>query len=216
MWWASGGVDDDSGAILDSGAGLFPVVATDLDLLSDQSITCTFENQLLAGFMTGGGQIIDDNDGDLKKKDHERISFGGNVGIRLDGTLHGQWQAHLHNVSDDTLDKGNFHSTSIDRVVFRDLDQFEDPAPPEALWNFIRFDATGRFNGEDGWSVVVRATDTGEPGNGKNAGDDTDSIRIQLYNPGGVMVYDSLTDFPAQQQSRHNLDHGNLQIHPAE
>lgn len=211
-------VDDETSAILASGGGLFPPPkgADDLDLAADQSVTCTFNNQLMAGFMTGGGQIIDDNDGSLKANRLEVISFGGNVGVALDGGLHGQWQATLHNVSVNSLDKGNFHTTSIDRVVFQDLDSIEDPAPPEALYNFIRFDATGRFNGEDGWSVSVRATDTGEPGNGPNAGEDKDSIRILLYDPSDVLVYDSQSDFPAQQAGRHELDRGNIQIHAAE
>lgn len=218
MWYVSWSCADDNTAVpLGTGSGLaFGQGPTDLDLAPDQSVTCSFDNQLLAGFMTGGGQLTDDNDGDLKKKDHEQISFGGNVGVRLDGTLHGQWQANLHNVSDDSLDKGKFHSTSIDSVIFQNIDTLEEAAPPESVYNFIEFSATGRFNGEDGWSVTVRATDTGEPGNGKNAGADSDSLRVRLFDPNGVEVYDSQTDFPAQQGDRHELDNGNIQIHPAD
>lgn len=213
--------DDDTGFMFGAGGGLFPPALTSsaLDLTPEQSVTCTFDNQLLAGFMTGGGQITDDVDArgkQLRPNKVERISFGGNVGVELDGSLRGQWQANLHNVSDDALDKGKFHSTSIDLVVLADLGSIEGAAPPESLYNFIEFSATGRFNGEDGWSVFVTATDTGEPGNGANSGDDADSIRIRLYRPDASLAYDSSTDFPAEQGPRHELDHGNLQIHPPE
>lgn len=209
-------IDDSTSAVLDSGSGISTQGPSDLDLVADQAITCTFENQLMAGHVTGVGQIIDDDNGALKKNQVERISFGGNVGVRLNGELHGQWQANFHNVSDDTMDNARFHSTSIDAVTFQDMATLEDAAPPQSLYNFVEFEATGRFNGEDGWSVTVRATDTGEPGNAPNAGSDTDSIRIQVRDSGGVLVYDSQTDFPAEQGDRHQLDHGNVQIHPAE
>ena len=81
--------------------------------------------------------------------------------------------------------------------------------------NAILFWATGRLNGEDGWRVMVWATDTGEPGSGPNAGGDSDSWLVWLIRPSGGVAYSSLLDFPPEQSLRHNLDHGNLQLHVA-
>ena len=56
----------------------------------------------------------------------------------------------------------------------------------------------------------------GEPGKG------SDAIRFQLYDPGAVLAYDSLTDFPdndlkagcvAGDNVGQTLSGGNLQIH---
>jgi len=53
--------------------------------------------------------------------------------------------------------------------------------------------------------------DRGEPGKGN------DTMRMQLFAPGPVLVYDSLTDFadqaPASACDGHRLDGGNIQIH---
>ena len=163
------------------------------------------------GFLTGGGQI------DTGKGPNALgISFGGNVGFLADFSLVGQWQTNFHNVSVDGLDKARFHSTAITALQF-----FQDggpgPYPPPANANVGSFTATGRLNGEDGWTLDVCLADRGEPGR------QNDSIRVALTNPGGVLVYDSRgsTDFASEDpggqggvcDSRHKLDSGNFQIH---
>jgi hypothetical protein len=163
------------------------------------------------GFLTGGGQI-DTGKGPTAKS----ISFGGNVGFLADFSLVGQWQTNFHNVSVDSLDKARFHSTAITALQFFD-DGGAGPNPPPANANVALFTATGRLNGEDGWTLDVCLADRGEPGR------QNDSIRVALTNPGGVLVYDSrgsedfVSEDPGGQggvcDSRHKLDAGNFQIH---
>jgi len=163
------------------------------------------------GFLTGGGQIDTG-----KGKNAFNISFGGNVGFLADFSLVGQWQTNFHNVSVDSLDKARFHSTAITALQFFD-DGGPGPNPPPANANVGLFTATGRLNGEDGWTLDVCLADRGEPGR------QNDSIRVALTNPGGVLVYDSRgsTDFASEDpggqggvcDSRHKLDAGNFQIH---
>jgi len=219
MWVVGASCVDEAGAPV--GTGLDGVLVgagqsvTGVTVAADAVITCSFANQHMAGYVTGGGMILDNDDGKIKKqKDFDKVGFGGNVGAAYDGTLHGQMQVNLHNVSVDDLDKGKFHSTSIDAVWFEELDGLEPAAPPDALYNYVAYSATGRFNGEDGWSIWAEVTDHGEPASGANAGVDEDTYRVQLFNPGGVLVYDSAWDFPADAGERTILDNGNIQIHP--
>jgi hypothetical protein len=163
------------------------------------------------GFLTGGGQIDDGRGRNAKS-----ISFGGNVGFLADFSLVGQWETNFHNVSVDSLDKARFHSTAITSLQFFN-DGGAGPNPPPANANVALFTATGRLNGEDGWTLNVCLADRGEPGR------QNDSIRVRLINPGGVVMYDSRgsTDFVSEDpggqggvcDSRHKLDAGNLQIH---
>ncbi len=165
------------------------------------------------GFITGGGQI---NNG--SGKNAAKISFGGNVGFLADFSLVGQWQTNFHNVKGTALDGGMFHSTAITSLQFA-MTCGPAPSPPPANANWSNFTAIGRFNGEDGWSVDVRAADYGEPGK------DNDSIRILLYDTTATLKYDSWIggtpagDFAANDvcsavdSVRHQLDAGNLQIH---
>jgi hypothetical protein len=153
------------------------------------------------GFLTGGGQISTGNSPKALK-----VSFAGNVGFLDDASLVGQWQTNLHNVGVDALDGAIFHSTNITSLQFAN-DGGAGPNPPPANANIASFTAEGRLNGEAGWILSVRLTDRGEPG--KN-----DSIRLVLTSPGGVVVYDSLTDFTADDVGgTHKLASGNLQIH---
>ena len=112
------------------------------------------------GGVTGGGSIVETSNA-------AHITFGGNVRFNSDGTIVGQWQVNFHNVNNDTIDGGSFHSTSFSLLNW---DQYK--GHPTA-----QFTATGRFNGQDGWSMNVRLADFGEPGRGN------DSIRIILCSP---------------------------------
>ena len=187
------------------------------DLLKDDAGLVISEVKTIKvpeGFLTGGGQIIEGSG-----KSAAKISFAGNVGFLADFSLVGQYQINFHNVKGTALDGGKFHSTAITSLQF-DVVCGPDAYPPPANANRGVFTATGRFNGEDGWTVEVRAADFGEPGK------DNDSIRIILTNPGGTFVYDSNKDlggdFPDNDNKpgcatddsiRHLLDAGNLQIH---
>jgi len=173
-------------------------------------------------FVTGGGNI---NNG--HGKDVAKITFGGNVGFDLAGDPVGQWNVNFHNVKNNDLDKGHFHSTAINWLEFMNVSDCPSPDPPVADYNRANFEATGRFNGEDGWVMEVRLADHGE---GKKGRAELDSIRILLWDDDGDIQYDSYDglsggatdrpgDFPDEAECagvRTELDGGNFQIHPPE
>jgi hypothetical protein len=188
------------------------VSVTGVTITAQQDVTCTFANQRMAGFLTGGGNIRQG-----RRRNGAFVSFGGNVGVALDGGLHGQWQTNLHNVGNNNLDGEAFHSLSIESVVFG-TNPGEPADPPEAVFNTVNFTMIGRLNGLV-CTLEVHGTDHGEPARGRNAGNDSDSIRFQLDCPGTTHDYDSFGsgDFNEQESiGLHNLDGGNLQIHPPE
>ncbi len=158
-------------------------------------------------YVTGGGQI---NTGTAKSA--LKVSFAGNVGSLVDMALVGHWETQLHHVSLNTLDGARFSSTEITSLVFSNRCGSE-PAPPDAPYNWARWTAVGRVNGEDGWTIDVRGSDFGEPGRG------VDSIRFILTNPSSTVVYDSMSDFAPNDpcsgvdSARRLLDAGNLQFH---
>ena len=86
--------DDDTSSPVGTGvtnqlfsATLPDVEITEVMLVAGQEVTCDFANQRMAGFMTGGGHIRTN-----KGRSGAFITFGGNVGVALDGSPHGQWQ----------------------------------------------------------------------------------------------------------------------------
>lgn len=189
------------------GPTLLEVVVTGLDLDADQSVTCTFENQKMAGFVTGGGHIRTN-----KGKNALRVNFGGNLGVALDGSFHGQWQTNFTDVSNSAVSGTGFHSLSIDSLLFGNV-VGEEPDPPDAVFNGVEFATFGRLDGQI-CKLEVMATDHGEPARGKNSGNDSDSIQIILDCPDNSFDYDSANDFENDEGKLHNLDGGNLQIHP--
>ena len=207
-------VDDNTGALIGTsienalfGPSLPAADVTNLSLEPGQSVTCTFDNQKMAGFVTGGGQIITN-----RGKNGLTISYGGNIGVALDGSYHGQWQTRFHEVGNTNLSGASYHSLSIESVVFGNVPG-EDPNPPDALFNSVQFATTGRLN-DLLCQLTVSATDHGEPARGKNAGNDSDSIQFVLDCPDNAFNYDSSADFSNDEGSLHNVDSGNLQIHP--
>lgn len=127
------------------------------------SVSAKNENSgLVNGGVTGGGSIIETSNA-------ANITFGGNVRYDSNGAVVGQWQVNFHNVNKDTLDGGHFHATSFSELNFNYCDKHD-------VWR-ASFIATGRFNGEEDWSMNVRLADFGNPGVGN------DSIRIILCNP---------------------------------
>ena len=199
------------------------------------SVSAENENSgLVNGGVTGGGSIIETSNA-------ANITFGGNIRFDSNGAVAGQWQVNFHNVNNDTIDEGHFHSTSFSNLKISYDNKFSN-------WG-AQFTATGRFNGEEGWSMNVRLADFGNPGTGN------DSIRIILcnpdnpYNPNTIgslkyAVYDTWNqkgwwswppptdsqygwkgDFPDEEAPfwpsqgwtrsvRTKLDDGNLKIHP--
>jgi len=123
------------------------------------------------------------------------ISFGGN--IRDNGSYTGQFQVNFHGVSEETIQGGHFHSTSIKSVNW-----FPGGATCDSAMNTSM---SGKFNGEDGWELVFRA------------GDNEDSVRFELFNSNGDPIYDSYaSDFKGEStcvgSARAFLDNGNLSI----
>ena len=159
------------------------------------------------GFLTSGGNITNGIG-----RNTERISWGGNVGFRADFSIVGEWNTNFHNVDGTSLDGAHFHAHEITSLQFVD-DGGAGPAPPPANANVARFIASGTLNGVPGYQLRVCVADRGEPGKGN------DTIRMTLFAPGPVAVYDSLTsgDFadqaPTSACDGHELDGGNVQIH---
>lgn len=160
------------------------------------------------GFLTGGGQITTGNG-----KNALKVGQSGNVGFLEDFSLVGNWNVQLHNVGGTELDGGHFHSTEITSLQFHQ-DGGAGPNPPPANANVGAFTADGKFNNVEGYSIEVCLADRGEPGK-------DDSIRIRLFDPADVLIYDSAGgDFASEDDTigefcadRHKLDQGNYQIH---
>jgi hypothetical protein len=161
------------------------------------------------GFLTGGGQI---NNG--KGKTTAKINFAGNVGFLADFSLVGNWNVVFHNVAGTANDGGHFKGTDPTALQFAVVC---GPAsnPPPANANFAHFMFAGSYDGVDGYTLEVWASDHGEPGA-------FDSISMTLRNPASAIVYTTTTDFAdndnlptclAGAVVAHQLDNGNLQIH---
>ena len=202
-------VDDATGLPLSAGAEdqpfgpTLPGVTTDgLDLAPASSITCSFQNQRMAGSLTGGGQI--------RTNPRRKVSFGGDVGLASDGMLDGEFQVKFHNVSHATLSGGQFVGTLVDGVVFGSDESKEAACPPRALFNEVHFRVSGELD-EVPCQLSVDATDHGESSKG---GADVDAIRLRLDCAGSLLDYDTALDFPEEETAgMHHLDSGNLQIH---
>jgi len=184
--------------------------------------------------ITGGG-IITEGHG----KDAPKITFGVDVfikyfvnengepadesGVPIDPTWPlvfaeppiGDFHINFHNTSNDNLDKGKFTTTDIYAVAIHP-GSYQDPDGKDTHL-FARIEANGKFNGEDGWSIVVRFTDFGAPGKVKDANPDTaaDAIRVMLFES-GELVYDTAAldgDYPREQSWRTLLDGGNVVVY---
>ena len=170
-------------------------------------------------FFTGGG-IIKEGHG----KDANKITFGVNIFTNeLGAPSTGSLQINFHNtyydyLGNDNFDKCKFMTTDITGGVIetRLLD-----GNPDNDYIFVRIEAFGQFNGEDGWSTVTRFSDFGQPGTGILS----DAVRIQIYDPSGELVYDTgsgpvpvgetmmIYDYPHEQSWRTILDGGNVTVH---
>lgn len=156
------------------------------------------ETPAVSGRVTGGGQIRTEsgvphrNGRDINYK----ISFG--IGAFCeDGvlSLHGTTVV-FHNVSDGNIKGGKFMGEELTEMNF-----FADGS-------VANYTVLGRFNNVQGYKMIIRVEDAGEPGR-------EDSIRFELYQ-GSTLLYDSLSDFVGESENtgtaRHLLDKGNLQV----
>lgn len=144
--------------------------------------------------ISGGGQILEE-EGD-KRKDWYKISFGGNATDEGCSSYVGEWQIVFHNVSNDSLDKAKFHGTNVTVMNFYPGDGCINGA--------MNFTIEGTLNGECGYKVTFRA------------GDEPDTVRVQLYQ-GSSKIYDSSDgDFNDESSchgsNRTGLDNGNITI----
>ncbi|KKS95977.1 MAG: hypothetical protein UV73_C0012G0005 [Candidatus Gottesmanbacteria bacterium GW2011_GWA2_43_14] len=135
--------------------------------------------------LNGGGEVVEDN---------YKISFGGNI-KEIGEALKGQFEVNFHNVSNSNVSGGKFHSTEIS-----DVNWFAGEATCKAAMNVTM---SGKFNGEEGYTLVVRA------------GDDEDTVRFTLTGPG--VSYDTYpSDFTGESScvgtARTGIDNGSITI----
>lgn len=152
---------------------------------------------------TGGG-IIKDGSGAAAK----RISFSVNLFVNAEGISEGHLSFAFHNLDDMYgLDQSRFVTTDFDSVYI--ATHYLDTIP----YTFVRIEARGRLNGGDGWSVIVRFSDFGVPVNDKALPPaHADALRVMLFDPSGVAVYDTALDYPREQSWRTLLDGGNVAV----
>ena len=155
-------------------------------------------------FFTGGG-IITEGHG----KDKLKITFAVNLFIYEGESALGSLQVNFHKTGEDNVNHSDFKSIDNFTELRGGVQEFNGNE-----YMFVRFVATGQFNGEDGWSILARFSDFGEPGVGKkNAGDLSDAVRFNLIDPYGDTVYLTSHYFPWDQARRTLLNGGNLTFH---
>lgn len=153
------------------------------------------------GRISGGGQIIEEHG--EKHKDWYKISFGGGIwDVGSEGYI-GEWEVNFHNVSEDELDKTKFHTTDIEVINF----YLPTSGTCVAAMNFT---ASGEWNGMPGYKIKFRAGDADGPKG-------LDTVRVQLYNPSNIEIYDTHDDGFKDESScvgssRTGLDNGNIKI----
>lgn len=164
---------------------------------------------VLAGsetFFTGGG-ILKEGQG----RDARKITFSVNVHVDQDDQVSGHFQVNFQQLDDYyNLDKSRFTTAEFTDLVIAT----RDFVTPDDHF-FVRLDAIGQLDGEDGWRVLARFADWGAPVHDPaDSGNLADSVRIMLFAPfGGELVYDTARDYPREQVYRTLLDGGNVTVH---
>lgn len=184
--------------------GMYCFVFNPTENAGDTPIRLTREFYVADGYVHGGGQIIEPQDG--KSKNDYKISFGGWIWDLGSNGYKGDWEVNLHNVSDDTLDKTNFHGSDVKAINFFNSD---DVSCNDA----VNFTVNGTWDGKIEHSMIFRAGDLGSPNT-------ADTVRITIYdkpNGTGEVVYDTHDgDFDDQSEcvgtARTGLDNGNITI----
>ncbi|MGB3347003.1 MAG: hypothetical protein WBA71_07160 [Candidatus Humimicrobiia bacterium] len=169
--------------------------------LGEANIRLTRWFYVADGRVSGGGQIIEEMG--EKQKDWYKISFGGGIwDVGSEGYM-GEWEVNFHNVSDESLDKTKFHTTDIDVINFY-------PPSSDTCVAAMNFTAYGEWNGVPGYKLIFRSGDADSPKG-------LDTVRIELYNPSNVEIYDTHGgDFTDESscvgEARTGLDNGNIKI----
>ena len=175
----------------------------DASTAADETVYEVKTLQVPEGRLTSGGTL---------KSGSKRISWGGNAAFTADFGIVGEWNTNFHDVAGTSLDGSHFHAHEITSLQFSQ-DAGAGPGQPVANANVATFIASGTLDGTPGYQLRVCLADRGEPGKGN------DTMRVTLFAPGPVLVYDSLTsgDFgdeaPASACDGHELDGGNNQMH---
>ncbi|MGI9641256.1 MAG: hypothetical protein ACR2N9_00585 [Acidimicrobiia bacterium] len=168
------------------------------------------------GHINGGGQIIQD-DPDSKKP--FKVSFGGHL-WQFDTAAECDWTVQFHKVSIEDVTGGTFHGSSCTAP---------GDYPDNGADGVTNFAIYGSFDGEPGYTVIVRGEDYTEPGS-------DDTIRFELlHDPamtatpanslGRAALYDTSDLLPGTHDggdfvsgsnnsgsARTLLDRGNVQI----
>lgn len=153
---------------------------------------------------TGGG-IIREGYGPEARK----ITFSVDLFAAAAGQVSGEIQFHFHSIGDVGLDKSHFVANDFSDFYVNTVENTE-----LGTFQFIRIEANGQLNGEDGWRVLARFTDFGSPVKRKEKSDPaSDAVRIVLLDPYGEVVYDTAQDYPREQSFRTLLDGGNVTLY---
>ena len=154
---------------------------------------------------SGGGMIADGRGPEAKK-----ITFSVNLFADSGGTSLGQLQFHFHNLDDSYgLDRSQFKATEFEDLLI-ETRYFE-----ETPYTFVKISAQGELNGAEDWSVVIRFADFGTPASNKALPPNhADAVRIQLFDPTPVLVYDTGWEQEnwREQSRRALLDGGNVTV----
>ena len=161
---------------------------------------------VLAGsdvLFTGGGVIKDG-----KGAAATRITFSVSLFVDADGLTEGHLGFVFHNLDDSYgLDQSRFKASDFEPVYI--ATHYLDTSP----YTFVRIEARGTLNGADGWSVLARFSDFGVPVRDPALPPDYgDALRIVLFDPSDVAVYDTALDYPREQSWRTLLDGGNVAV----
>ncbi len=154
--------------------------------------------------VSGGGSIVQELE-DAKKKDFNKISWGGWAGTfdYGEGESLGSINVTFHNVSNDELDKAKFVNYDftgelelgigpVEHIEYFAIEEF-NPCPPESLCNAAIVEFPGLLLDEydevlSDCELAIYALDSGEPGVG-------DAIAFELDCPGDLYDYFSPVDF---------------------
>jgi hypothetical protein len=124
------------------------------------------EFRIADGHINGGGQIIEEIE---HSKKPYKVSFGGHL-WQFDTTAECNWTIQFHKVSIESVTGGTFHGSSCTAPG-----DFPDNGA-DGVTNFAVY---GSFDGEPGYTVIVRVEDYTEPGR-------DDTIRFELLDDPGM------------------------------
>lgn len=185
--------------------GLYCFIFNPTDDEGQADVRETREFYVAGGIVSGGGQIVEEIG--KKRKDWYNISFGGSVTDI--GELVGSWQMNVHNVAESAYAQSKFHGEE-----FTELNLFA--ADSDTCVGAFNFTVLGSWNGDDGYKLVVRGSDSDMPA----SADPDDTIRFTLYDPGDGLILETSAgaggDFTDESScvgsARTGVDAGNLSI----